>query len=421
MKLSGSVSLPGSVRTAPNDFPEISFSLHIDDFDPAQWEKAVGRVPFHFLTMAMPSAEVVHQRGWLNATPKADPFPFLGDVHAGTPEICSNWSRNWSYVVPIGAYPIPVAGLWSPSEKLYVGYDFMASRLGEQTERYLATAYCSQQGGEGQFIALAYPYAGRGFQTLTYPKKGDVIQGRFRLVYSVNMPATEDPNAFLQQDYFRRYAAQLPTAPAMNDMGWMPGGTRLPQPARRFAGRADRSPAGGNAYEEPGTVEIDGWTAHRESAVNAAFRRGDRGLIERLHREVAYLKTKAQRVTVEGDDCLFWPKPLEGKWRESFGGEAVKTLHNANGWAAGIALVDLYRYEKAAEYLPLIDGIYNWTKHFVWTRNEFADVPSSPFAIGGTLSAAFLLDYYYTFCDDPPAQPGPNRPSSSPARSPIVT
>ena len=98
---------------------------------------------------------------------------------------------------------------------------------------------------------------------------------------------------------------------------------------------------------------------------------------------------------------MFWPKPLEGKWRDAFGGEAVKTLHNANGWAAGLVLVDLYRHEKTPEYLPLIDGIYNWTRHFVWTRNEFADVPSSPFAIGGTLSAAFLVDYYFAFQDDP--------------------
>jgi hypothetical protein len=76
-------------------------------------------------------------------------------------------------------------------------------------------------------------------------------------------------------------------------------------------------------------------------------------------------------------------------------------LHNANGWAAGIVLVDFYRHDRTAEYLPLSDGVFNWTKHFVWTRNEFADVPSSPFAIGGTLSAAFLLDYYFAFKNDP--------------------
>ena len=69
-------------------------------------------------------------------------------------------------------------------------------------------------------------------------------------------------------------------------------------------------------------------------------------------------------------------------------------------------LVELYRYDRSqgkprADYLKAIDGIYQWTRHFVWTRNEFADVPSLPFAIGSTLSSAFLVDYYFTFRDDP--------------------
>jgi hypothetical protein len=399
LRLSGHVGVQYSLL--PGEFPEISFSLKIDDFDPQQWEKAVGRVPFHFLTMSMPEAEVVHQRGWLHPTPKTEPFPFQGDVHAGSPEICSNWSRDWSYVVPIGCYPLPVTGLWSPTKKLYVGYDFMESRLAEQSERYLASAYCWRQGADRQFITLVHPYAGRGFQTLTYPKKGAVIEGRFRLVYSTGLSSADDPNAFLQEDYFRNYARQFPAAPAMNDLGWMPGGTRLTSfPAAPRDDLVVHLPEG-NDYEDPRTVEIGGWTWHRESSVASAFRRGDHNFIERLKRDIAYLETKAVRQTIDGQQCIFWPKPLEGKWRDAFGGQAVKTLHNTNGWAAGIALVDLYRHEKTAAYLPLIDGIFNWTRHFVWTRNEFADVPSSPFAIGGTLSTAFLLDYYYAFCDDP--------------------
>ena len=394
------------VRQAPgDDFPEVRFRLTVAGFDRARWEKAVGQSPFHFLDLCLPGAEVFHQRGWILATPVADPFPLLGDVHAGTPEIAAEWSHNWSYTVPIGGYPIPVVGLWSPSKKLYVGYDFMESRLAEQSERYLATAYCWKENdgpsAPGQFVTLVFPYGGRGYQKLLYPEAGTVIAGRFRLVASTQMPATEDPNALLQSRYFRKYADQFPRVPANSDMGWLPGGVQLKQlPGPPQGPLVVRLPQG-NPYEEPGTVEIGGWTAHRESQVTAAFRRNDRGLIERLKRDIAYLKTKAQRVTIDGDDCLFWPKPLEGKWRDLFGGEAVKTLHNANGWAAGLALVDFYRHDKTAEYLPLIDGIYQWTRHFVWTRNEFADVPSSPFAIGGTLSAAFLLDYYFAFKDDP--------------------
>jgi len=66
---------------------------------------------------------------------------------------------------------------------------------------------------------------------------------------------------------------------------------------------------------------------------------------------------------------------------------------------------DRSRGQAKPEYLAAIDGIFNWTRHFVWTRNEFADGSSSSFAIGGTLSVACLLDYRLTFRDDP----GPRR------------
>lgn len=390
------VSLPPGEK-----FPEVRFRLTVVAFDPQQWQKNAGRFPLHFLSVSLPEAEVVHQRGWLNATPKADPFPFLLDVHVGTPEICATWSRNWSYAVPIGCYPIPVVGLWAPAAKHYVGYDFLGSRLTDQSERYLATAYCWQEGADRQFIALVYPYAGRGFQTLTYPPKGERIEGHFRLVFSAAMPSTADPNTFLQEDYFRRYAGRLPRVPAMNDLGWMPGGTRLEHLPAAPRGRLVHRHRTSGQFEEAGTVEIGGWTWHRESAVTAAYRRGDREMLDALKQDLAYLKTKVERMTIDGDECLFWPKPIEGKWLDAWGGQPVKTLHNANGWAVGLVLVDFYRHDKNTDYLPLIDGIYNWTKHFVWTRNEFADVPSSPFAIGGTLSAAFLLDYHFAFRDDP--------------------
>jgi hypothetical protein len=413
------------VQTAEGSYPEVRFRLTIAAFDREAWQRGAGRFPFHFLTLSMPEAEVVHQRGWLNATPKADLFPLLLDVHVGTPEIAANWSRNWSYAVPVGCYPLPVAGLWAPSQQLYAGYDFLPSRLAEQSERYLATAYCWQEEkGDsphlceapfgpfrqmgtvpffpcGQFVALVYPYAGRGFQTLTYPKPGERIEGRFRLMVSTRMGPTADPNAWLQEDYFLRYAEHFPRVPAASDMGWMPGGTRLESLPPAPRGRLIERHRENGTFEEAGTVEIAGWTWHRQSAVTAAYRRGDRAMLDALKQDIEYLAAKAQRVTIDGDECLFWSKPIEGKGLDAWGGAAVKTLHNANGWAAGIVLVDFYRHDKTPDYLPLVDGIYNWTRHFVWTRNEFADVPSSPFAIGGTLSAAFLLDYYYAFKDDP--------------------
>jgi hypothetical protein len=118
------------------------------------------------------------------------------------------------------------------------------------------------------------------------------------------------------------------------------------------------------------------------------------------------LHNYAKTFTVDGETCLFWEKPLSGAWKAEWGGAPVTTLHNADGWYPARVLVELYRYDRSrgqakAEYLQAIDGLFNWARHFVWTRNEFADVPSSPFAIGSTLSAAFLLDYHFTFKDDP--------------------
>jgi hypothetical protein len=157
-------SVPGEL------YPEVRFRLTIAAFDPAQWEKNAGKYPFHFLAVAMPNAEVFHQRGWLMATPKADPFPLLLDVHIGKPEIAADWSRNWSYAPPIGCYPLPVIGLWSPAEGLYVGYDFLASRLAEQSERYIASAYCWQEGTDRQFVA-GLPLRRQGFSDAHLPAK----------------------------------------------------------------------------------------------------------------------------------------------------------------------------------------------------------------------------------------------------------
>ena len=309
------------VKLPPHEaFPEVRFRLTVVEFDPQKWEKNAGRFPFHFLSLSVPEAEAVHQRGWLNATPRADPFPFLLDTHIGSPEICSNWSRHWSYAPPIGCYPIPVVGLWAPAARLYVGYDFLASRLGDQSERYLATAYCWKEGTDRQFITLVYPYAGRGFQTLTYPTRGTKIEGRFRLIVSTDMPSTADPNTLLQEDYYRRYADRLPRVPAMNDLGWMPGGTRLRQLPGAPRGRLVQRTTTASTFEEAGTVQIDGWTWHRESAVTAAYRRGDRQMLKELKQDIDYLKTKVQRLTIDGEECLFWPKPIEGKWVDAWGG-----------------------------------------------------------------------------------------------------
>ena len=308
--------------------------------------------------------------------------------------------------VPARRHPIPMIGVWNPSEKLYVGYDFQGARATDQSERYVATAYCWRQDAARSFITLAYPYGGDRYGELVFPKPGDRLASWCRLIVDPDLPATEDPNERFQARLFARYKEFLPRVPARSDLSWLPGASRLSDfaagPSLGLFG-----PGGETTFYPAATILVQGWSGYREMPIDAALRHGDTSAVEQARRQIEMLLAKyARRVTVDGDDCLFWEKPLEGAWRPEWGGRGVTTLHNTDGWYPARVLVELYRYDRSrkqprAEYLKAIDGIYQWTRHFVWTRNEFADVPSSPFAIGCTLSTAFLLDYYFTFRDDP--------------------
>jgi len=397
---------PGGGPGIPPE-PVVRFHLSLVAFNATRWQAlfADGAAPFHFLACSVPTARVWHQRGWLNATPNADRFPLLEDAHVGSPEISCLWNRNWSYLCPLGGHPIPVIGAWDPPNRLYVGYDFQEARATDQSERYVATAYCWQQGTNRSFITLAFPYGGLRYGELVYPRAGETVASRFHLIIDTDLPGTEDPNERFQARLFERYSDALPLVPSMNDMSWLPGVARLtdfPGPP----GLGLWGTGGETTFYPAGTLLVHGWGGHREMPIDAAVRRGDTaGIAQARSRLETLLGTYGRRFTEGGESCMFWEKPLSGAWHESWGGAGVTTLHNADGWYPARVLVELYRYDRARgqarqEHLEAIDALFNWAKHFVWTRNEFADVPSSPFAIGGTLSVAFLLDYHFTFRND---------------------
>ncbi len=388
--------------------PVVEFKLTVRSFNTNRWLGLFpgGPAPFHFLTCAMPAAKVWHQRGWLNATPVDDPFPLLQDVHVGSPEISCSWNRNWSYIVPLGGQAIPMIGLWDPAGSLYVGYDFQGARASAGSERYLSTAYCWQQGGSTNFITLAYPYGGVRFGQQAYPAGGEVLASWFHLEIDTQLPATEDPNERFQARLFERYTNSLPAVPVMNDLAWVPGYAKLSDfpnaPGVTLFGSNDV-----NVFHPPSTVELRGWKGHREMPIDTAAANGNSTAIATARGQAEFLLTNyAQVFTAGSDTCLYWTKPLAGAWNPNWGGTNVTTLHNSEGWYAARVLVELYRYDlklgvRNPTYLQAIDRLFNWAKHFVWSRNEFDDVPSSPFAIGSTLCSAFLMDYYFTFKDDP--------------------
>lgn len=397
------------VDLKPGDpYPVVSFDLTVATFDPAQWRAAVGEAPFHFLALYLPDAEAWHQRGWLNATPRADRFPLLLDRHAGTPEISAyHYNRDWSYTPPLGAQPLPVIGLWAPSARRYVGLEFQTTRLEDNSEKDIATGYRWQEAAAparpdaGQFVALVYPFGGPGYQQLVFPTPGARLKSHGTLLWSRNLPATDDPNRFVWSFLWEHTRAQLPPVPAVPDVGWIPGGIRRTD----FEGPPQGGLIGGveKPFQTAGSKVLSGWGWHNESPTAVAARRGETNRLRALETDARVLLRLAKRFQVDGDECVFWEKPLEGQWTEEWGGKPVTTLHNANGFAAGRLFLGLDRDLGRKEYLPVIEGVFNWARHVAWTRNEFADVPSSPFAIGGTLSAAFCLEYSMTFKDSPDA------------------
>jgi hypothetical protein len=402
------LSTPSAGDVPTQSEPRVDFKLTITSFDTNRWLAMFpdGPTPFHFLVCSMPTAQVWHQRGWLNATPYADPFPLLQDVHVGSPEISCLWNRNWSYLCPLGAHPIPMIGLWDPDSGLYIGYDFQGARASDQSDRYIASGYCWRQGTITNFVALAYPYGGIRYGQQAFPTGGEVLSSWFNLEIDTALPSAEDPNERFQARLFQRYTNSLPAVPAMNDLAWIPGQARLSD----FAGPIGVGlfgPGGETTFYPSGTILLQAWQGHQEMPIDTAVHKNDLATVSYARGRIETLLTNyAMTFMAGGETCLYWQKPLSGAWLTNWGGPAVTTLHNSEGWYAARVLVELYRYDRnhgqaKPSYLQAIDQLFNWAKHYVWSRNEFADVPSSPFAIGATLNTAFLLDYYFTFRDDP--------------------
>ncbi|CCW33939.1 hypothetical protein CTKA_01058 [Chthonomonas calidirosea] len=421
-------------------FPKVFFDLTVAHFSPTEWQQKVGKQPFHFLKILMPSALLWQHGGWLNATPRADLFPLLLDVHGGTPELSAYpYNREWSTTPPVSAQPLPLTGLWDPEHGLYAAWDFQEARLTDNSERDIASGFCNRlitptngevpptdalkegvnddgesaltplqrrernadREGRSKFVALVYPYGGLGYQQCVYPTDGAHIASFADLVFSRSLGPTADPNSFNWQRWWRNpfVRARLPRVPTTVDLSYIGAAGHMNNPPEAPGGSLLAGPEGN--FQIPGSLLIDGWYWHNESAVAAPVKQGDSTRIEALEREAAIFLKYTKRFSVNGKPCAYWEKPLVGRWTDPWGGQPVTTLHNANGFAAARLLLDLYHYVGKKEYLPYVEGAYNWATQMVWTRCEFADVPSSPFAIGATLPIAFLLDYYFTFKNDP--------------------
>jgi hypothetical protein len=398
---SGAVLSRGSVAVRPgpasDPYPRIDFALALSSFDSRKWESALGgQCPLHFLTLSLDNAEAIHHRGFLVATPKLDPYT----MQVGRQGIvASTWSRNWTWAPPFGACPIPVAGLWAASDRRYVAYDFMEPRLTDHSEKFVASAYCWEQGKSRNFIALVTP-AAKDYVNLAYPTTPTRIETHCRLLYNLDLPSWQDPNQWYHERLWRVYADKLPGAPARNDLSWLPAYARASDwpgiPAMGLTYKVPQKDNWETNFFEPGTIlpgAGPGWI------VDLYYRRGMQDQIASLKEQLKYFADKAKWFEVNGEPCCYWEKPLEGKPRIRYAGD-VTTLRNVSGWGIADVLLAMYEHEPNPEYLKMVDGALNWTKYNICTRNDISDVPEAMFTIGwgGT---RLCLRYWRMFRDDP--------------------
>jgi len=388
-----------SVELLTNDeFPRVRFRLELVKFEKSLWEGVLDKVPFHFMVCSMPGSEIFHQRGWPLGTPVVEPYVILTDPGSGR-TIGSNFNRNWSYDPPIGAYPVPVAGLWNVKEKKYVAYLFQEARSTDNTEKSISTTYCWEFQTAKEFFCLASKYA-NGYMDLNYPKDGDILESHFRLIFNLNLPSDDDPNAFVLNYIHTTYADLIPGVPEINDMNWLPGNLRFKTPGRPSLSGLFHTVGEKDPFMKPGTIFSDG-VSYIDPGIEFAYDTGkSTATLNSFKKKMEFLMEKAKKWKVGEDECVFWQLPIEGEWWPNFG-KGVETMHNVWGVQEARAFLEVYKCEKDPKYLPYVDGTTRWLKHMLYTRNCYPDVTAAMFAWSGGPIVSYLLRYYYVFRDAP--------------------
>ncbi len=391
-----------SVTLLPDDpYPVIAFKLALESFNRAAWEARFGTVPFHFLCMSMPGAEMFYHRGWQIPTPNVDPYPMQGKQTGYGKQIRSDWSDNWTYAPPLGAQPMPDVGLWWPSKRLFACYDFHQARLTTNDEKDIATAYVWQQGKLSQFVTLAWPYAGGYRETLRYPQKlPQTIGTHFHFLWALDAGPDRDPNLIVQEFVWARYSDLLPEVPKVNDLGWLPDSDRpnawMPPNVGLGYGRLEK-----DDWFKAGALTFGGVGWDRP-AVQYAHDAGDAASMANVKDTIEFMTPRVTWLDIDGDRCATWREALEGDGIDIFDGGAA-SVHNAQTWQMGLLYLQAYRSDPDAyaKYLDVIDGLLRWSKHFLYTRNDYFDVPAAQFCWTAAPVAAYCLQYYETFRTDP--------------------
>ena len=373
--------------------PRVEFRLDLLSFDPAAWAAAWDApCPLHFLDCTLDRPEFYYFHGLLAPTPRVDPYPFSWrDMRA-------NWADGWSTAPSIGALTVPAVGFWRPSNGRLVAYCFQEPRSTDRSDRDLAVAYC--WGGEDQAFSLVWPRQ-RGFNELTYPTAPCTVATRFEVLQDLATGPTADLNRLVFDHLWEAHRDTLPTVPGMNDLGWMVPreGFEEGAPSPAIFQRVPKSGGSFGSMFFQDNTEIFGGSFR---AVDLAFRRHDEAVLEQLRREVDTMLSRAIWETIDGEECVYWRYPSEGGWEEWIGGTQADTTHNVQQFGFAGALLAAYLHEPSDRLWRHVEGCWNWSRHYVYTRGDICDIPCSMFTLQTSqLALNFLLNLHYSLADDP--------------------
>lgn len=382
-------------------WPRVSFSLHLQAFDPEAWQQAVGgTLPFHYLLCELPGATMFYQGGGLTPSREVDPYPMSTRGY-----VTGLWAEGWSSAAAMAGWAVPAVGLWNHRAKTFAAYDFNEARHTDRSSRLVASAYCENPGGT-PFFCLLHPYQ-RRWVDLTYPEAPSRVASHFELLYSRDLPDTSDPNMFVLERLWREHRDLLPPVPRTNDLAWIPqydayapAGTIEPTSSSTYLTGLSGPTGLAGAFVEVGSRML-GNDFISDGVMRARFR-GDEASLEPLKRDIEYLMPRCTWVDLGGERCATWVHPIEGKFLDRWGGEACAGIFHTRNFHIGAGMLLLYEITGDERLLPFVDGVYNLCRHYLFTRNGVCDLPWSMFCRVGTAAGEqFLLNYRRVFKDDP--------------------
>ncbi len=383
-------------------FPRLDFRLEINAFQRPRWNQALGQTaPLAFLALPLSTARVWYVHGLLCPTPRWDPYPLT------RPTIRGSWAEGWSYGAALGALTVPAMALWDDQAGRMVGYEWAEARLTDKSDKYLGISYCAGlPGSTVQFLTLLSTAQRQGTE-LTDPALPTVAQSHLRVVYSLALPPTSDVNRLLLQHFYADYRPLLPTVPAMNDLSWMVS-RRLEElggvgpSGGAFLGEVPKTGWGWNQFfYDPGSVLFGGGFR----GVDQMYKQHKAEAIARFDKDLAETLPHVRWLQAGDERCCTWRFPLTGSWNQNMGGEAACTDHHVAAFGLGASMLASYANTGRPDLLPYIDGLYNWARHYVFTRGDIADIPESMFTLQiSNLALEFLMNYRQVFAAGPDAE-----------------